>query len=279
MAFLELRGVSKRFQRGRRDADVLSGVDLDIERGQLVAIVGYSGSGKSTLVSLIAGLLSPDRGSITLDGQPVRGPGPERAVVFQSYSLLPWLSVHQNVHLAVKSVFPSMDKEEQRRRTDEVIARVSLTPARDKRPHQLSGGMRQRVSLARALAMEPELLLLDEPLSALDALTRSSLQGEIERILQASGKTALLITNDIEEGILLADRIIPMSPGPCAVLGPEFVVPLPRPRVRKVVQHDARFKAIRQQVTEYLICERRRRMVERPLPISVAVPAKVEVAS
>ncbi len=259
MAFLELRGVCKGFGTGVGRVEVLHNVDLDIERGELVAIVGSSGIGKSTLVSLIAGLTMPDKGVITLDGRRVRGPGPGRGVVFQNYSLLPWLTVYGNVHLAVASVFSHWSTEQRHLRVQEHLERVGLAEASHKRPHELSGGMRQRVALARALATDPEILLLDEPLGALDALTRSKLQRELERIWRDQGTTALLITNDIDESILLADRIIPMSKGPRARLGAEIQVGLARPRDHKATNHDPSFRALRHEVTQRLTAERDRR--------------------
>ena len=249
MPFLELRSVAKSFAG---QAPVLADINLTVDRGEFVAVVGYSGAGKTTLISLIAGLLRPDAGVVTLDGQPVTAPGPDRALVFQNYSLLPWLSVYENVHLAVEQIFPHWPRRKQHDHTARYVAMVNLFAARNKKPAELSGGMRQRVSLARALAMDPQVLLMDEPLGALDALTRATLQDEIENIWERDRKTVLLITNDVDEGILLADRIIPLSAGPSATLGPAVTIDLPRPRDRKAVNHDARFKAIRNEVIAYL---------------------------
>jgi nitrate/nitrite transport system ATP-binding protein len=252
-AFLSLKGVSKGFGPQGSRTEVLRNIHLSIENGEFVAIVGYSGAGKTTLISMIAGLVKPDSGEITLDGRKVTGPGPDRGVVFQNYSLLPWLSVYQNVLLAVDQIFADWPKERKRAHAEKYIAMVNLAPARDKRPSQLSGGMRQRVAVARALAMDPDVLLLDEPLSALDALTRATLQDEVERIWERDQKTVVMITNDVDEGILLADRIVPLSAGPGATLGPEVEVDLPRPRDRKALNHHPRFKEIRRQVIEYLL--------------------------
>lgn len=252
-AFLSLNGVSKGFGPQGSRTEVLRNINLSIEKGEFVAIVGYSGAGKTTLISMIAGLVKPDAGEVTLDGRKVTGPGPDRGVVFQNYSLLPWLSVYQNVLLAVDQVFADWPKERKRAHAEKYIAMVNLAPARDKRPSQLSGGMRQRVAVARALAMDPAVLLLDEPLSALDALTRATLQDEVERIWERDQKTVVMITNDVDEGILLADRIVPLSAGPGATLGPETEVDLPRPRDRKALNHHPRFKEIRRQVIEYLL--------------------------
>jgi len=282
MAFLKLRNVSKRYGQ----TDVLHDINLSVERGEFVAIVGYSGAGKTTLMSLIAGLTMPDRGSVTLNDAPVTAPGPDRAIVFQNYSLLPWLTVFENVYLAVDQVFPTWTKRQKVEHTDRHVAMVNLSHARDKRPDELSGGMRQRVSVARALAIDPSVLLLDEPLGALDALTRATLQDEIVRIWEgpaseggANRKTVVLITNDVDEGILLADRIIPLSAGPSATLGPAIPVSLARPRDRKAVNHDPAFKAIRQQVFEWLLGEgsHSRRAVRKPSRRGVAERPSITV--
>ena len=256
---LELKGVCKGYGKGAARSEVLADIDLSVERGELVCIVGYSGAGKTTLVSLMAGLSAPDSGTITLDGKPVKGPGADRGVVFQNYSLLPWLTAYENVHLAVDQRFADWPREKKREHAEKHLALVNLAAARDKRPSELSGGMRQRVALARALAADPEVLLMDEPLSALDALTRATLQDEIARIWEQSKKTVVLITNDVDEALLLADRIVPLSVGPAATFGPPIAVPIPRPRDRKTMNHDDRFKAVRNQVIEYLLGPGRRR--------------------
>jgi nitrate/nitrite transport system ATP-binding protein len=253
MAFLELKNVFKSYGAGAMRSEVLRDINFEMERGEFVAIVGFSGSGKTTLISLIAGLIAPEKGSITLNDLEITGPGPDRGIVFQNYSLLPWMSVYENIYLAVDQVFPNWAPAKKQQHTERHIAMVNLTPARDKKPGQLSGGMRQRVSVARALAMDPQILLLDEPLSALDALTRGTLQDEISRIWEESKKTVILITNDVDEAIFLADRIIPLTHGPNATLGPKITVDLPRPRDRKNLNHEPRFKEIRAEVTEYLL--------------------------
>jgi nitrate/nitrite transport system ATP-binding protein len=232
MAFLEIDGVCKSFG----DREILRDVHLGIERGELVAVLGRSGSGKTTLLSIAAGLVPACRGQVRLGGAPVRRPGRDRAVVFQNYSLLPWMTVHENVRLAARD-----DDHAER-----YVELVHLSHARDRRPAQLSGGMRQRVALARALAMEPEVLLMDEPLAALDALTRASLQDEIEGILARDRRTALLVTNDVEEAIRLADRIVPLTVG--GTLGEPIAVDLPRPRSRR----DPRVQALRAHVVARL---------------------------
>jgi nitrate/nitrite transport system ATP-binding protein len=250
---LELRGVTKSFGAGANATHVLGGIDLAIAEGEVVAIVGFSGSGKSTLVSLLAGLDRPTRGQVIFDGAEVRGPSPERGVVFQSYSLMPWLSVRGNVALAADVVMRTAPRAARRALVERYVAMVGLAHAADRRPAELSGGMRQRVAVARALAMSPRLLLLDEPLSALDALTRAKLQDEIAAIAERERKTVLLITNDVDEALLLADRIIPLTPGPAATLGPEFRVSLPRPRDRNAVNDDAEFRRLRAAITRYLL--------------------------
>ncbi len=252
MAFLELKNVSKRFGT----SEVLRDINLSIEKGEFVAIVGYSGAGKTTFISLIAGLLAADSGSITLNDLEITAPGPDRGIVFQNYSLLPWLTVYENIYLAVNQVFPNWANAKKQQQTEKYIAMVNLTPAREKRPAELSGGMRQRVSVARALAMDPQILLLDEPLSALDALTRATLQDEISRIWSDNHKTVVLITNDVDEGILLADRVIPLSAGPNATLGPSYTIDIPRPRDRKAINHEPRFKEIRRDIINWLLASK-----------------------
>jgi nitrate/nitrite transport system ATP-binding protein len=266
MAFIELTGVCKGYGPAEQRTEVLENIELSIEKGELVSIVGYSGAGKTTLVSLLAGLIKPDTGQILVGGKPVNGPSPERGVVFQNYSLLPWLSVLENVQLAVDQVFPKLSAKERRDRATRFVEMVNLGPAAAKRPRELSGGMRQRVSVARALAQDPEVLLLDEPFGALDALTRGVLQGELQRISQESGKTMLLITNDVDEGILLSDRIIPLGAGPRASLGPATVVDIPRPRDRKELNQDPRFRAIRLSVLEYLLASGKAKRAEAAAP-------------
>ena len=262
MAFLELNGVNKGFGDNGSRSEVLRDINLSIEKGEFVAIVGYSGAGKTTLISMIAGLLKADSGTMTLNDLEITQPGPDRGVVFQNYSLLPWLSVFENIYIAVDQCFPNWTPAKKAEHTERHIAMVNLTPARDKRPGELSGGMRQRVSVARALAMDPQILLLDEPLSALDALTRATLQDEISRIWLENKKTVVLITNDPDEGIYLADRIIPLTAGPGATLGPSIPIDLPRPRDRKELNHLPRFKEIRREVIEFLLNSNRKQRTE-----------------
>ncbi|MDO8606886.1 MAG: nitrate ABC transporter ATP-binding protein [Phaeospirillum sp.] len=258
MPILELKGVSKAYGR----TEVLRDINLAIEEGEFIAILGFSGSGKTTLVSLMAGLTKPDSGQVSLRGKTVEGPGADRGVVFQSYSLMPWLTVEGNVALAVDATMAGAPKAERAAKVAKYIGMVGLSHAIDRRPAELSGGMRQRVAVARALAMSPDILLLDEPLSALDALTRAKLQDEIEAIWGQEKKTVVLITNDVDEALLLADRIIPLNPGPGATLGPAFKVNLPRPRDRSAVNHDPDFKRLRAGITEYLMAVGVERNVE-----------------
>ncbi|MGV2974337.1 ABC transporter ATP-binding protein [Roseibium alexandrii] len=253
MPFLEISGVSKSYGEGASRTDVLDDINLKVEDGEFIAIVGFSGTGKTTLISLLAGLIEPDTGGIVFKGKEIDGPSPDRGVVFQSYSLMPWLSVTGNVALAVDSVFRKKSAKERKEICDKYIEMVGLAHAKDRKPAELSGGMRQRVAVARALAMQPELLLLDEPLSALDALTRAKLQDEFAAICEQEKKTIVLITNDVDEAILLADRIIPLKPGTSATLGPEFHVPFKRPRDRGELNHNDEFIKLRADITEYLM--------------------------
>ncbi|MEO1458119.1 MAG: nitrate ABC transporter ATP-binding protein, partial [Pseudomonadota bacterium] len=219
--------------------------------GEFLAILGFSGTGKTTLINLLAGLEKPDQGAAHFRGAPIAGPGPERGLVFQSYSLMPWLTVTGNVALAADAVHGGKPRAERAALVQRYVDMVGLSHAVDRRPAELSGGMRQRVAVARALAMQPEVLLLDEPLSALDALTRANLQDEIERIWEADRKTVVLITNDVDEAILLADRIVALNPD--GTLGEEFAVSLARPRDRTAMNHNPAFKLLRGRVTQYLM--------------------------
>ncbi|ARE40369.1 Nitrate ABC transporter, ATP-binding protein [Rhodovulum sp. P5] len=251
MGILEFQNVSKGFGEGAAREEVLKDISLTVDEGEFLAILGFSGTGKSTLINLMSGLVTPDRGTVRFKGAPVTGPGPERGLVFQSYSLMPWLTVAGNIALAVDAVHKGTPKAERQALVEKYIAMVGLSHAAQRRPAELSGGMRQRVAVARALAMDPEVLLMDEPLSALDALTRANLQDEIEAIWEADRKTVVLITNDVDEAILLADRIVPLNPD--GTLGDAFKVDLPRPRDRTAMNHDPAFKALRGRVTTYLM--------------------------
>ena len=253
MSFLKIDRADKGYGPAWNRTEVLADINLEVGRGEFIAIVGFSGAGKTTLMNLLSGLAFPDKGSVTFDGKPVTGPGPERGLVFQNYSLLPWLTVTENIALAVDQVFPQWNAEKRRAHTGRYIGLVNLTPARDKLPRELSGGMRQRVAVARTLAMEPQVLLLDEPLSALDALTRANLQDEITSIRRQDDKTIILITNDPDEAILLADRVIPLTAGPRATLLDSIPVTIVRPRDRKAVQECREFKRLRNEIVDRLL--------------------------
>lgn len=265
---LELRNVSKGF--AGRPEPVLAHVSLCIPEGQFVVIVGGSGAGKTTLISLVAGLLTPDQGEIVFAGNPLLAPGPDRAMMFQNYSLLPWLTVLENVSLAVEAAAPHLGRQAVRERADSFIALVKLTTATGKRPHELSGGMRQRVALARALAMQPRMLLLDEPLSALDALTRATLQDELARIWSETKTTVMMVTNDIDEAIVLADCVYPLTRGPGATLGEAIPVILPRPRSRKHLSLDHEYQRVRRTIVDFLVEQREVRSNVVPFPSSPA---------
>ena len=274
MAYLEISRAEKGYGPAWSRTEVLTDINLEIEKGEFVAIVGFSGAGKTTLMNLLSGLALPDKGSVIFDGKSVTGPSPERGLVFQNYSLLPWLTVYENIALAVDQIFPALSAAERRSHCEHYIQLVSLTPARDKLPKELSGGMRQRVAVARTLSMKPDVLLLDEPLSALDALTRANLQDEITRIRKDDDKTVLLITNDPDEAILLADRVIPLTAAPRATLGMSIPITLPRPRDRKSIADEPEFRRIRLELVEYLLRSKTRQStaVDRKLVLPDIMP-------
>jgi len=252
-SYLKIDHVDKSFHRGSRETEVLKDVTLSIESGEYVSIIGHSGCGKSTLLNIVAGLLPVTRGAVLLQNQEVNDPGPDRAVVFQNHSLLPWLTVYQNVKLAVDKVFASTRSREERHDwTMHNLELVQMAHAKDKRPAEISGGMKQRVGLARALAMEPKVLLLDEPFGALDALTRAHLQDSVMAIHQKLGNTVLMITHDVDEAVLLSDRIVMMTNGPAARIGEVLEVPLARPRRRLELAANATYLKCRQRVLEFL---------------------------
>jgi len=249
--FLAVEGVGMRFETKKGDYVALDGIDLVIRKGEFVTLIGHSGCGKSTLLNLIAGLLKPTAGTVLLAGKHVDGPGPDRGVVFQNHSLLPWLTCFENVHLAVERVFKD-SKSELKNKTAKALDLVGLSHAEHKYPHEISGGMKQRVGIARALAIEPKVLLLDEPFGALDALTRATLQDELMRIVAQTGATVLMVTHDVDEAVLLSDRVVMMTNGPAARIGEILEVPLARPRERLALAHDARFMDLRAAVLEFL---------------------------
>lgn len=253
MPLIEIKQATKGFGNTGARTEVLKNINLSVEEGEFIVIIGYSGSGKTTLVNLISGLGKVDAGEALMDGKAITGPGPDRGLVFQNYSLLPWLTVSENIALAVDEVFPHWSKAERAAHVAKHIAMVKLSHAAHKLPRELSGGMRQRVSVARALAMSPRVLLLDEPLSALDALTRATLQDEISDIWLKNKTTVIWVTNDPDEALLLADRVIPLLPTSPATLGESIVVDIERPRDRKAINHDPRFKKLRADLINTLL--------------------------
>jgi nitrate/nitrite transport system ATP-binding protein len=260
-AYLKIDHLSKSFRRGATQAEVLRDVTLAVERGEYVSIIGHSGCGKSTLLNIVAGLLPPTTGGVLLENREVNEPGPDRAVVFQNHSLLPWLTTYDNVAIAVNKVFGA--KKSRTERHDWIMHNLDLVQmahAKDKRPAEISGGMKQRVGLARALAMEPKVLLLDEPFGALDALTRAHLQDSVMAIHAKLGNTVLMITHDVDEAVLLSDRIVMMTNGPSAQIGEVLDVPLARPRKRLSLAADPTYLKCRQRVLEFLY--ERHRFVE-----------------
>jgi len=247
LAFLQAQGISKSFASSGTPRRVLGSVSLEVEQGEFVSIVGAMGSGKSTLLSLLAGLTTPDTGTITIDGEPIAGVRRDAAFVFQNYSLLPWFTALENVRLAVDAAYPEVSRSEQLAIARHALEQVGLGNALHRRPGQLSGGMRQRVAIARAFATRPRVLFLDEPFGALDALTRDTLQQELGRLCTEGDRpvTTVMITNNVEEAILLSDRIVPMIPGPPATLGAPIPVELPRPRTLALLAHDEQATHVR----------------------------------
>ncbi len=251
--YLKIDHVDKRFTRGSMENEVLKDVSLSIEKGEYVSIIGHSGCGKSTLLNIVAGLLPVSTGAVLLENKEVNSPGPDRAVVFQNHSLLPWLTVYANVRLAVDKVFSSTKSRSERHAwTMHNLELVQMAHAKDKRPAEISGGMKQRVGIARALAMEPKVLLLDEPFGALDALTRAHLQDSVMQIHSKLGNTVMMITHDVDEAVLLSDRIVMMTNGPSAHIGEVLEVPLARPRKRLTLAGDPTYLKCRQRVLEFL---------------------------
>ncbi len=260
-SYLSLEMIDKSFERGSTRTEVLRQISLTVERGEYISIIGHSGCGKSTLLNIIAGLTPATSGVILLDGKAVDSPGPDRAVVFQNHSLLPWLTVFENVKLAVDKVFGRTKNAAERREwTMRNLEVVQMTHASEKRPAEISGGMKQRVGLARALAMEPKVLLLDEPFGALDALTRAHLQDQVMQIHAELGNTAIMITHDVDEAVLLSDRIVMMTNGPAARIGEILPVPLARPRRRLDLVADPTYLRCRSAVLKFLY--ERHRLVE-----------------
>ncbi|MFB2564908.1 ABC transporter ATP-binding protein [Rhizobium sp. IMFF44] len=260
-AYLKLDHIDKYFDRGGQRAEVLAGIELVIDKGEFVSIIGHSGCGKSTLLNLIAGLTPVSAGAVLLENREVNAPGPDRAVVFQNHSLLPWLSVYENVNLAVSKVFRgTKSKAERHEWVMRNLDLVQMAHAKDKRPSEISGGMKQRVGIARALAMQPKILLLDEPFGALDALTRAHLQDAVMEIHTRLGSTMVMITHDVDEAVLLSDRIVMMTNGPAAHIGDILEVPIARPRNRIELASDRTYLKCREAVLKFLY--ERHRFVE-----------------
>nr|WP_315225247.1 ABC transporter ATP-binding protein [uncultured Albidiferax sp.] len=259
--YIEIQGVEQTFKTAKGIFPALRDVNLTIAKGEFVALIGHSGCGKSTLLNLIAGLTDPTNGTLLCANREIKGPGPERAVVFQNHSLLPWLTCFENVYLAVERVFgaankstgaPSENKAQLKARTDAVLALVGLTAAAQKRPGEISGGMKQRVGIARALSMEPKVLLMDEPFGALDALTRAKLQDELLAIVQKTQSTVVMVTHDVDEAVLLSDKIVMLTNGPAATIGEVLSVHLPRPRNRVELADNADYQGYRKAVIDFL---------------------------
>jgi nitrate/nitrite transport system ATP-binding protein len=259
--YIEIQGVEQTFRTAKGSFPALRDIDLTIAKGEFVALIGHSGCGKSTLLNLIAGLTSPTNGTLICANREIKGPGPERAVVFQNHSLLPWLTCFENVYLAVERVFGAGDKStgaaaenkaQLKARTDAALALVGLTAAAQKRPGEISGGMKQRVGIARALSMEPKVLLMDEPFGALDALTRAKLQDELLAIVQKTQSTVVMVTHDVDEAVLLSDKIVMLTNGPAATIGEVLAVDLPHPRNRVQLADDPRYLQCRKAVIDFL---------------------------
>jgi nitrate/nitrite transport system ATP-binding protein len=252
--YIDIQNVSMSFGKGKTEFKALEDISLSIAKGECVALIGHSGCGKSTLLNLIAGLTLPTSGVLLCDGREIAGPGPDRAVVFQNHSLLPWLTCFDNIYLGVERVFADTETKAQlRERTLAALALVGLTAAEKKRPHEISGGMKQRIGIARALAMEPKVLLMDEPFGALDALTRAKLQDELMDIVAHTHSTVVMVTHDVDEAVLLADRIVMLTNGPQATVGEICEVRIPRPRRRSELVNDADYIVARKAVIDFLV--------------------------
>ena len=251
--YLKIEAVGKVFDTRKGPYTALSSIDLSVEEGEFVSLIGHSGCGKSTLLNLVAGLILPSAGNMILAGREIAGPGPDRGVVFQNHSLLPWLTCFDNVYLAVERVFAATEpRAGMRERTKQALELVGLGHATEKFPNEISGGMKQRVGIARALSMEPDVLLLDEPFGALDALTRAHLQDELRRIVAETRSTVVMVTHDVDEAVLLSDRVVMMTNGPAATIGEILNIDLPRPRERLALATNPRYMALRTQVLQFL---------------------------
>jgi nitrate/nitrite transport system ATP-binding protein len=252
-AYLEIDDVTVVFKTRGTSFVAVRNVDVDVAKGEFISIIGHSGCGKSTVLNVIAGLVEAAQGGAVLNGRQIDGPSPERAVVFQNHSLLPWLTCYGNVHLAVERVFSALESKAQlKARTLAALELVGLSAAKDKRPNEISGGMKQRVGIARALAMEPKVLLMDEPFGALDALTRANLQDSLMEIQAKLGSTVVMITHDVDEAVLLSDRVVMMTNGPAATVGQQLQIDLPRPRKRIELADDATYNHYRAAILRFL---------------------------
>jgi nitrate/nitrite transport system ATP-binding protein len=250
---LKIENVGQTFDSKKGKFVALRDISLDISAGEVVSLIGHSGCGKSTLLNLIAGLTLPTTGILLCNDREIGGPGPDRAVVFQNHSLLPWMTCFENVYLAVERVFSAKEgKAKLRARTEAALELVHMTDAMDKYPHEISGGMKQRVGIARAFSMEPKMLLMDEPFGALDALTRASLQDELNGVMAKTGATVVMVTHDVDEAVLLSDRIVMMTNGPAATIGEILEVKLERPRERLALAHDVSYSDYRAAVLDFL---------------------------
>jgi len=250
--YLSFNNVGQVFNTQRGPFEALKEINLEVAQGEFVCVIGHSGCGKSTLLNMVSGFLQPSSGSVTLRDVPIERPGPDRMVVFQNYSLLPWLTVWQNVEMAVKAARPELDAVTRREVVSHHLAMVGLMDARTKRPGQISGGMKQRVAIARALAVSPAVLVLDEPFGALDAITKEELQEELLAIWREQKPTVLMITHDIDEALFLADRIVMMTNGPSATIGEILDVPFKRPRAYEIIQNDPRYGQLRNHALDFL---------------------------
>ena len=251
-AFLSIAGVSKVFPTPRGPYVALQDISLSVDAGEFVCFIGHSGCGKSTLLNMVSGFLKPSEGKVSLNGQPILKPGPDRMVVFQNYSLLDWKTAYENVYLAVNVAYPKLSKVEKRRITQEHLEMVGLSEAANKKPGQLSGGMKQRVAIARALAIRPQVLIMDEPFGALDAITKEELQEELLTIWRDHRATVLMITHDIDEALFLADRLVMMTNGPAASIGEVLEIPFERPRRRAQLMEDPRYYELRNYILDFL---------------------------
>ena len=251
-AFLAIDSVSKVYPTPNGPYTVLKDVNLTVNQGEFICVIGHSGCGKSTLLNMVSGFATPTDGEVRLEGERIGEPGPERMVVFQNYALLPWLTAFENVYLAIDSVNPNKSEPEKRAIAKEHLAMVGLTEAADKKPTQISGGMKQRVSIARALAIRPKVLILDEPFGALDAITKEELQEELLKIWTDHRCTVLMITHDIDEALFLADRLVMMTNGPAASIGEVMQIPFPRPRDRAQIMEDPEYYNLRNYALDYL---------------------------